>query len=455
MKITKARPERHVVKQPRQKGLIFYADKRQAKIVFGALLERLRARGIPYNSALVPQTASFTPINLKKGSREHALFLFMLCLWMRGGVESDVAARFLKNMHEGDSEFFNPDRYLDPDDTATQKQIAEVTEVLKKYQLGQRVEENAVGWVYNMRKLARFWKGDPRMLMNDKPKFNTLTKRIIGKTGGKKGEPRFKNEEKPQGFMYFREKMVAMIAYFLMDAKLVPMFYTPVPVDFHVLRLLTTNQILRVKGKDVMETIGIDFMCTATLKEARMVTEWYCRKHKVSPIALTDALWLLSRSLCRNNPGNSGYVMDDGRKSRVKEAREKAGKKAWEGMSLGSVFHRMDSSDYDPPSESSESDTPKGRKRYQGLKWDEHTLWKSRSRINRFERTCAMCPVRSHCKFNISAGAYYVSGNLLPERLRLEPPDGQGHFFGHAAFKETLHVPIHPEVRFAEIGVEE
>ena len=84
-----------------------------------------------------------------------------------------------------------------------------------------------------MRKLDRFWSGDPRKLMDDKPKFKVLVKRIMGKTT-RKGVF-FYNIDKAQGFMYFREKMVAMIAYFLMDAKLVPMFYTPVPVDFHVI----------------------------------------------------------------------------------------------------------------------------------------------------------------------------------------------------------------------------
>ena len=363
----------------------------------------------------------------------------MLCLWMRGGVESDTASRFLKEMYEKEPEAFIPEKYWGFGPELTKKQVAQVTETLQRYRLGQRVEENAPGWVYNMRKIAMFWRGDPRELMKDKPRFKVLALRIIGETG-KDGA--FINEDNPNGFRFFREKMTAMIAYFLMDAGLVPMFYSPVPVDFHVLRLLVSNSIIRVRDKSVEETVGINFMKEKVLALAREVTEWYSRKYRVSPVALCDALWLLSRNLCRFNPGNSGYVADDRRKSALKIARNpRDDHPALEGISMNGNGE-LASLD--------ENTGLTGRKRYLGLKRDKNDLLKP-SMISRLKESCGICPLVDSCKYNISSGAYYTAGMLLPERLRLTLPNGQTNFLGHSAFEETFHAHVDPTVRFAKI----
>ncbi len=137
----------------------FYADKRQARVVFNALIQRLSEKGPPYNRAHVPQADQFLPSNLEKGSAQHAVFLFLLCLWMRGGVESDTAASLLKEMHEKRPDLFNPYDYDDWGPQRTREQITEINGALVEHRLGQRAQENSLGWVYNMRKLARFWKG--------------------------------------------------------------------------------------------------------------------------------------------------------------------------------------------------------------------------------------------------------------------------------------------------------
>jgi len=421
----------HIVHQIDQSKIEFYINYRTAKKVFGAMIRRLSQKGIPYNYAHVPQADHYLPNNLERGSREHAVFLFMLCLWMRGGVESDTATLFLKKFHEEKPEYFDPGMYYGRRDTTINHLIGEIKSQLTHFRLNQRVDENALGWVYNMRKLARHWESDPRLLMDDKPSFKVLSKRIIGKTRGENFV--FENEDSPNGFMYFREKMTSMIAYFLMDANLVPLFITPVPVDFHVLRLLTSNLIIRVKGKSIEDTIGIDFYCADTLRLARRVTEWYCKVAKVSPIALCDALWLLSRTLCRNNPGNSGYVYDERRKG-IKENQIKLIEPYLvDGLDLAT-----------------NEDLIKGRKRYKGLRFDEDELF-SKSKIKKIRRTCGVCPVRYFCKYNISSGFYYVGGKLVPERLRFDPPDDQGDFMKHPAFVDSNKARVDHTVRFTEI----
>lgn len=434
-----------VVELPDQKGFKFYGDKRQALRVFDAMINRLAEKGTPYNTAHVPQADQFLPTNLEKGTREHAIFLFIICLWMRGGVESDTATTFVKALHENRPELFDPFAYSDPN--STREQIASVAEALTEYKLGQRVNENAPGWVYNMRKLARFWNGDPRTLMSDKPRFKDLIRRIKGKTTSDEG---FKNEDNPNGFMYFREKMAAMLAYFLMDAGLVGMFYTPVPVDFHVLRLCSTNLIFRIRGMKVKDMVGVDFYRPQNLRIAREITEWYCRKRRVSPVALCDALWLLSRTLCRNNPGNSGYVLDTRRQILASVKKNVELKTDFLFEIEGSVNPRMETSYelFDGP------DQIKGRKRYQGLRFNAEEL-ASPGLVRRFEHSCGLCPVSGFCRFNISSGSYYVKGKLLAERLRFIPPQHQTDFLGHADFGEALRPAGDPSVRYSRIYLDD
>ncbi len=427
--------EYHVVLQPDQSGVEFYIDYGMAGQVFGAMIQRLSQKGIPYNSAHVPQADHYLPNNLERESRQHAIFLFMLCLWMRGGVESDTATIFLKKFHEEKPEYFNPSMYFDRRNITVQGLIDNIKAELIRYRLNQRVEENSIGWVYNMRKLARHWDSDPRLLMIDKPDFEVLSKRIIGKTRG--GNFDFVNEDSPNGFMYFREKMASMIAYFLMDAKLVQLFVTPVPVDFHVLRLLTSNLIIRVKGKDVEQSVGIDFYRPLTLRLAREVTEWYSRVYKVSPIALCDALWLLSRTLCRSNPGNSGYVYDERRKEIKRDQEENKQSYLPTNFNVDSDLK-------------SEEPIIKGRKRYKGLRFDVNELF-SKNKIDRVRGTCGACPVKDFCKYNISSGFYYVGGKLVPERLRFDPPNDQSDLMDHPAFVGSDKARIDPTVRFTEI----
>ncbi len=437
-------PQSRVVVQSNQKGLRFYVDKKKAVIVFDKMIARLKSQGPPYNKAKVPQAD--LPHNLTQGTKEHAVFLFVLCFWMRGGVESDTATLLLKVMYEERPDVFNPELYIERKGITNDFLIQTISEVLMKYKLGQRVEENAPGWVYNMRKLARHWEGDPRKLFADRPKFKVMAKRIIGKTAGKNGE--FKNEDKPYGFMFFRQKMTSMIAYFLMDAKLIPMFYTPVPVDFHVLRLLTTTEILGVRKMDTEERVGVDFYKTASPPHlARRITEWYCRKYQISPLALCDALWLLSRSLCRKNPGNTSNVFDPKRKEKkLKEEPnatfafpEDADEDEEEEKNIEAILENSD-----------QVVTLKGRKRYLGLKYSPEELQSERL-MEKFKKSCGLCPVNADCRYNISSGAYYVAGMLLPERLRVIPVDSQHHFLAHPAFVGSESARLDPGVRFSEI----
>ncbi len=436
----------HVVRQPNQKGLKFYADRSQGKKVFDLLIERLRQKGPPYNKALVPQTVKFVPKNLERGSAAHAVYMFMLCLWMRGAVESNTTALSLKDMYEARPELFDPNLFLENGESATTEQARLIREAMLTFQLGSGINENVQGWVYNMRKLARFWHCDPRLLMNDKPEFPVLVRRLVGRTKHSKKEFDFANEDRPYGFMFFREKMVAMIAYFLMDARLVPMFFAPAPIDIHVMRILTTTQVLRVEGKTAEETIGINFLRPQAQNAARDVTEWYCRKYRISPIALCDAIWLLSSNLCKHNPGNSGYVFDPIR-DRKAELKRKTGS---EHPELG-----LEISTQAQENGADAAAKIKSRDRYMGLRWSAEEISDNPTLRRKFDRSCGRCPAEKECCFNISAAGQYNGYGLIPECFRRKPKNNQHDFLHHDEFRDTFRGEIHPEVRFTKIEMTE
>ncbi len=221
-----------------------------------------------------------------------------------------------------------------------------------------------------------------------------------------------------------------------MDAGLVPMFHTPVPVDFHVLRLLTANLIFESKAKAPKRpsesiSIGRKISCSrgrspsgtagriGSLRSRSVIRFGFCHARFVGTIRAIPVTFSTAKG---------------GR-------RRKASGRAW-GISSNFVST--------PIPLLLRSRAGKGTWGSSGKK-DE--LLKP-SKIRRFGESCAICPVRGFCTYNISSGAYYIGGKILPERLRFEPPNHQRDLFGHQAFDGTDKALIDQTVRFAKIKLE-
>lgn len=65
--------------------------------VIGTILAAYEAGGFPYNQDTVrlPHDPRHMPETLERGGREHALFLWASCYYMRGGIKSVDAFRSL------------------------------------------------------------------------------------------------------------------------------------------------------------------------------------------------------------------------------------------------------------------------------------------------------------------------------------------------------------------------
>jgi hypothetical protein len=130
--------------------------------VFGRLLHSYRSKKYPYNlpAAVPPQIPENLPKSFKRGSREHAMFLFTLCYWMRGGIESSTATKQLTRLYNADSSIFLPE-------SEPQLVASDLTERFKAVGLGFNAEQTGEIWKENLARIASRWNGDPRNILAD------------------------------------------------------------------------------------------------------------------------------------------------------------------------------------------------------------------------------------------------------------------------------------------------
>ncbi|MDD5693134.1 MAG: hypothetical protein PHU86_01510 [Patescibacteria group bacterium] len=262
--------------------------------VCGRLVAAFDAHEYPYNRLSVrpPQEVENLPPTLVLGSRDHAMFLFNLCYWMRGGIQSDTAIRSLGLVYSEHPALFDPCVAMHTDPLW-------LKQVFTQFGLGWSKNFNSRFWVDNSRLLAERWDGDPRNLFCD---FDKLTETEAWEAACnriKKG--------KDKGFAGFREKMVSLLIYFLMASDLIDPFDFSLPIDFHNIRMAIILGFVELScsNGDKEGTFGYDDKLLGTLRD---LTYRYSKEHGVSSLKLCDVLWLYSRSMCSEHPSFQSIV---------------------------------------------------------------------------------------------------------------------------------------------------
>ncbi len=274
---------------------------------------------------------------------------------MRGGIKSDLATRRLALLHEENPWMFEPE-------AASRREPTEIAERLKSVGLNYNSKEIQRSWIENFRRLVIRWQGNPINIFSGINTYEAAQERI-------------QNDGKGGGFLGFREKMVSMVTYFLGHSKLIDPFIFPVPVDFHIARIILANELVVVA-----ESSNGDLYKPEVLDAIRALTIEYCRKHGVDPFVLCDALWLYSRAMCKNHPGNSSDV------DRVRRGRG----------------------------------TPVSPKK---------TTW-GKAQFDAFMRSCGRCVISETCRWCVPSGPYYIQGKLILRSPRENPPQlNQLHLF--------------------------
>lgn len=326
--------------------------------VFSRLLHAHKHNKYPYNQSRLPQRSENLPSKLKLGSRLHALYLFFACNYMRGPINSNFAFGQLAEAWKVDNDIFDP-RVLIAN-TGLEGARERVHGVLLEAELHYNAEAVSQYWVFNACKLYWHWNADPKMIFTELSDYSAIKKCLIGDTEQKN------SLVTSEGFKGFGEKMASMLAYFYIEAGIISESRIPAPIDFHLLRIMTACRLLTVPDERA------DRFTENYVQAAQRLTVQYCEKNDVSVVSLSEALWILSRELCRLNPGN----------------RMHQGENRGRNTDLESVE----------------------------INWN-------RKQRDRFKQSCMRCPVRSHCELNVPSAIYYRWGKLIATGKRKEPPE--------------------------------
>ncbi len=268
---------------------------KRAYQVFDALIAALRRPAYPYSIATAVYDSNTLPHTLKIGGKAESNFSLAVCCYMKGSIQSYTAFNSLVKLHDDQPRLFDPE-LVARQPSRTKALLAE--ELLKRRL--NHIEESCRQWVDNFTKLHQFWGGDTRALFADAD-YETLCKRLICQPAGEF------NPEYPHGFRGFREKMVSMLAFYLVRAKLVAPISMPIPIDFHAMRIIIANGLITASNAPDNYNFRTEKMFAA----ARELTQRYCRERKVDPTELCDATWFLSSIACRCHPGNKSIVPRD------------------------------------------------------------------------------------------------------------------------------------------------
>lgn len=265
-------------------------DRSRAAHVLDTLMVAFRARTFPFTlkRALPPQIPENLPRGGFRDEIDHACYLFALCFYMRGGIQSDRAALALSRIYEGQPELFRPQ-------TVTADMEPDIRALLARSGLNFNGGEISHFWVENFRRLKERWGSDPRTILQGVDTFEEACRRIQNTAD---------NRKHGRGFLGFQEKMVSMLIYFLVEAGYGDPFTFPAPIDFHVLRVMVAHHVVCII-EGTPPSGRVNYFHKDVLRALRDLFSWYARTHNTDPVHLSEVVWGLSRSMCYQHPGNT------------------------------------------------------------------------------------------------------------------------------------------------------
>ncbi len=284
-------------KRKRKKYTIHF-DWIKAKEVFQIIASEWNKReksGVYYGLVL-PQD---NYISSGLSEKELALFFFYAVLPQRGSIDSESPMKVWWRFRERTPEAFDPAvavRDFSPETIlfGLRKTIG----IEKTNKRGFKLEELSRFWIYNSAELLKFWDGDPRNIFSKVKDFKEAFKRIERKAG--------KTMFKGMGM-----KVFALLTIYLQERNLIPIFPTPLPPDFHTLRILWTTGIIRrsdwikpcsatkyrpeqLIGKPAIN-VGHGFTDIVALW-----SQGFMEKNGFFPLDMNPAIWFLGRRCSKN-----------------------------------------------------------------------------------------------------------------------------------------------------------
>lgn len=281
--------------QPMQPGLerlsqrpdteLIIVNQDRVDAVLDTLMGAYTSEHYPYylESVRVPQDERHMPKKLERGTKDHAMFFWNVCYYMRGGTKSTFALQQIASLYNDRPDLFDCEQISDASHE-------DIEHELSAHKLGFQ-KTVARQWKENAQRMSERYDGDPRNIFAGLTVHESPYEELVRRT---------KNDTKGGGFMGFREKMTSMIAYYLMDQELVDAFNFPIPVDLHVMRVSVANEMVSFPEA----TYPANVYSETLLRTLRGVYADYAERRGINPIHLCNAVWLLSEALCGKAPGN-------------------------------------------------------------------------------------------------------------------------------------------------------
>lgn len=280
----------------KRKKYTVYFDNIRAKKVFEIIKlewDRREKSGV-FHGLVLPQD---NYISSDLSGRELALFFFYAVLAQRGSIDSDSPMRIWWRYRQRVPEAFDPAIIVNS--FSPEKiffGLRETIGIEKTNKQGFKLKEISEFWIHNSKELLNFWDGDPRNLFSGVSDFRQVFEKI-------------KRKEGKTVFRGMGMKVFTLLTIYLQEREIIPIFPTPLPVDFHTLRVLWTTGI--IKRSDWIKP------CSSTRQRSQQligkpkiniyydfpnkVAIWsqrFMEKNEFSHLEMNPAIWLLSRSLC-------------------------------------------------------------------------------------------------------------------------------------------------------------
>ncbi len=250
-----------------------------------------------------------------------ANYFFYCAIPQRGGVNSDSSFRWTQKMYQLFPEMFDPfvmaAKYKRRPG-ATKKWLVRNIQTATKEILGNegiglngcgpfgyKIDEHLETWCLNSVALAEGWHGNVLNVYEGVTDFEQAFGRINYKDRKNKG----------QAFVGMRRKIFSLLTIWCQKSELIPVFPTPIPVDFHALRALYITNIIsfdpvmpympknRKAGQVFVGLPAVtvrDHLVTELIKWSQT----FIWSHGFSHMHINPALWIISRELCADHAQN-------------------------------------------------------------------------------------------------------------------------------------------------------
>ena len=348
-------------------------DEKRAEIVFKILNDAWAKHDEIFKNILLPEER----YPIAGGKFEQTHWLFYASLTQRGGIISEDPFKLLLSLREVHPDLFIPKRVAK---RWTKEKIffamqgaleRAFPEKAKKNDRGYKLREHAGSWHKNSMVIAERYDGDARNIFAHCRDFEEAFARIDYK------------REKHYWFAGMRRKIFSLMTIWLQKAELIPVFPTPIPIDFHAIRILVATGVVDLSRvlkpyeadpADPKSPQSLHGKMFVHIKEDIMdeIAVWsqgFMARYGFSHLNVNPALWVLGRDFCAEHPQN--------------QTKEK-------GQKL--LF-------------------PEDLKR-------DSSLWPKR-----YKDPCGYCPVECFCTLVAPSSTYYLFSGLFPsERVSYPSP---------------------------------